>query len=299
MSAKKTENLSQQNEEVLEKSTEGSDKLFSTPIINFSTNNPTSEFVTFVLKNYNSKGKYNLNGQSSAINPKTGRKEAIWYIPGEDSIWQSELVERLKDKAVVSKRGIIKFDKKRTRIRRTDTLAMDFLKNHPSNLDNPTRLIGEARIEFEEYNPAKIQAAALEKDLFEIKMTNKAINAPVEQMRKHALYLNIKPNDDLGFRKSDDGIRSEYMVAAKRNPKLFDESFGSPVVEISYLIKKAIRDAKIDIGGATGNVTWAGTGSFICRNPATKNPHDVLLELAMSTTAEGLAFKSQLSSLTS
>jgi len=292
-----------ENELVKEELTQKKDvvgsELFSLPKTTFNTNNSNSEFVTFVLKNYNSKGKYNLNGQSSAINPKTGRKESIWYIPGEDSIWQSELVERLKDKAVTGKRGIFKFDKKRVRIRKTDTLAMEFLTNHPANLDNPTRLIGEARIEFEEYNPAKIQAAALEKDLFEIKMTNKAINAPVEQMRKHAFYLNIKPNDDLGFPKSDDGIRSEYMVAAKRNPKLFDESFGSPVVEVSYLIKKAIRDAKIDIGGASGNVTWAGTQAFICRKPATKNPHDVLLELAMSTTAEGLAFKSQLNSLTS
>ena len=297
MSAKKSELIKE--EVTQEQQNVGSAELFSAPKVSFNTTDPNSEFVTFVLKNYNSKGKYNLNGQSSAINPKTGRKEYIWYIPGEDSIWQSELTERLKDKAVVSKRGVIKFDKKRTRIRRTDTLAMEFLQNHPANLDNPTRLIGETRIEFEEYNPAKIQAAALEKDLFEIQMTNKAINAPVEQMRKHAFYLNIKPNDDLGFPKSDDGIRSEYMVAAKRNPKLFNESFGSPVVEISYLIKKAIRDAKIDIGGSSGNVTWAGTGGFICRNPATKNPHDVLLELAMSTTQEGLAFKSQLSSLTS
>jgi len=297
MSAKKTDELVK--EELTLKQDVGNAELFLAPKVSFNTTDPNSEFVTFVLKNYNSKGKYNLNGQSSAINPKTKRKEAIWYIPGEDSIWQSELVERLKDKAVVSKRGIIKFDKKRTRIRRTDTLAMEFLTNHPSNLDNPTRLIGEARIEFEEYNPAKIQAAKFAQELFEIKMTNKAINAPVEQMRKHAFYLNIKPNDDLGFPKSDDGIRSEYMVAAKRNPKLFDESFGSPVVEISYLIKKAIRDAKIDIGGSNGNVTWAGTSAFICRKPATKNPHDVLLELAMSTTAEGLAFKSQLSSLTS
>ena len=269
------------------------------PPIDYNTNNTNSEFITYILKNHTGKGKFNLDGRSSATNPKTKRKEAIWYIPGEDSIWQSELVERLKDKEVRSRRGSFAFDKKRVKIRRTDTLAVEFLQNHPGNLDNPTTLQGEVRVEFEEYNPAKIQQAAFAKDLEEIEMVKKAIEAPVEQMRKHAFYLNIRPNDDLGFPKTDDGIRSEYMIAAKRNPKLFKSSFGSPIVEVSYLIKKAIRDSKIDIGGAGGTIVWAGTNGFICRKAPNAIAHDILLDLAMSTTAEGLAFKSQLSSLTS
>lgn len=266
--------------------------------IPYNNDNSNDEFITYVLKNHTGKGKYKLDGKSSAINPKTNKKEAIWHIPGEDSIWQSELVERLKDKDVRSARKSFEFDRKRIKIRKTDTLSIDFLKNHPGNLDNPNRLKGEVRIEFEEYNPARIQAAALEKDLFELDMADKARYAPEDKMKKHALYLGIRMYDDFGFSKSIEGIRLEYIIAAKRNPKLFKESYESPLIEMSYLIKKAISENKIDSGGNTGNILWAGTNGFIAKKNGNKSPHEVLLDLAMSNTPEGQQFKTQLSTLT-
>jgi len=268
-------------------------------VLNYSTDNSNSDFITFVLKNHTGKGKYYLDGKSNSINPKTGKKETIWHIPGEDSIWQSELVERLKDKEVRSARKSFEFFRKRVEVRKTDTLSIEFLKNHAGNLDNPKRLQGEVRVEFEEYNPAKIQEEALKKDLFELDMADKARYAPDDKMRKHALYLGIRMADDLGFPKTIDGIRSEYIVAAKRNPNLFKDSFESPFIEVSYLIKKALSENKITTGSNAANIVWAGTNGFITQKIGNKSTHDCLLDLAMGNTPEGQAFKSQLSSLTS
>lgn len=268
-------------------------------VLNYSNDSSNSEFITFVLKNHTGKGKFYLDGKSNAMNPKTGKKETIWHIPGEDSIWQSELVERLKDKEVRSARKSFEFFHKRVKVRKTDTLSIEFLKNHAGNLDNSKRLHGEVRVEFEEYNPAKIQAAALEKDLFEIEMVGKAKDAPEEKMRKHALYLGITMADELGFPKTPAGIRSEYMVAAKRNPNLFKDSFESPLIEISYLIKKALSANKVTTGSNSANIVWAGTNGFITQKVGNKSTHDCLLDLAMSNTPEGQAFKSQLSTITS
>jgi hypothetical protein len=54
--------------------------------------------------------------------------------------------------------------------------------------------------------------------------------------------------DELGRPKTEDGVRREYILAAKRNPSLFQSSVGSKEVEVSYMVKKAILDSLIDLG---------------------------------------------------
>ena len=81
--------------------------------------------------------------------------------------------------------------------------------------------------------------------------------------------------------------------------KVFKDSFESPFIEVSYLIKKALSENKITTGSNAANIVWAGTNGFITQKIGNKSTHDCLLDLAMGNTPEGQAFKSQLSSLTS
>ena len=83
---------------------------------------------------------------------------------------------------------------------------------------------------------------------------------------------------------------------AKRNPGLFKKSLNSKEVEISYLIKKAISENLIDLGGHSGNVTW-GAGGYIARVPVGRATHEYLIELALNNSDEGKRFLSQLQDL--
>jgi hypothetical protein len=258
-----------------------------------------SMYKIFKLKDKKKKGSVSIDGiQENVFNPKTNKRERIWLIRGMDTIWQSELTEQLKDKDSIGRnRRHLKFERGILRVPDHDQYALEFLKHHHGNIDNPNRVVG-ANFEFEEYNPAKIQALALEREMKELDMVMEAQKQPVEKMKKHAHYLGIQANDELGVKKSDEGIRREYMLAAKRNPALFEKSLNSPEVEIAYLVRQAIIDSKIDVGGGIGgNIIWAGNGGFITKLPIGRKAHEYLVEFAMTNSQEGKSFKEQLSTI--
>ena len=113
-------------------------------------------------------------------------------------------------------------------------------------------------------------------------------------MRKHAKFLGIRLINELGEPKSEEGIRREYVVYASRNPEYFNKTKGTQDVEISWLVSKAINDALIDVGGVDGRITWSNGGGKICFIPNGENANQYLTNLAMTNTAEGIAFKEQL-----
>ena len=69
------------------------------------------------------------------------------------------------------------------------------------------------------------------------------------------------------------------------------------VVDIQYLVKQAIIEAKIDLTGQAGNALWAGGKGFICKIPVGRKPYEYLTELAMTNSDEGKSFKEQLQTL--
>lgn len=256
------------------------------------------EYVIYKLVDTKRKGRLYIDGiDDDILNPKTKSRERIWLLSGTSSIWSTDLVEQLKDKDFVrNNRRSLQFESGILRVPKWDERMLEFIKNCRHLIDNPNRRTG-SKFEFFEYNPAKQQAEALKKEMLEIDMAIAAKEMPIEKARKLASFLGIIFYDELGQPKTDDGIRRELMLFAKRDPKRFQANLESKEVEISYLVKKAIIEAKIDIGGSGGNVTWAN-GGFIAKVPsARKNEiHEYLVELAMTNSDEGKSFLDMLNS---
>ena len=101
-------------------------------------------------------------------------------------------------------------------------------------------------------------------------------------------------DEDLGIPKLPDAIKTELVLKADTDPVSFQKYVDSKEVEIQWLVRRAIGDSKIDLGGATGNVTWSSGKGYIAKIPSTRKPLEYLTELAMTNSEEGRKFKEQL-----
>jgi len=253
------------------------------------------QFVIFKLAGNSRNGRVYIDGIDDAVmNPKTGKRERIWLLNSADSIWQSDLLELIKDKDFMRRnRRSLLFEGGVCRIPVWDERALEFARACRHNIGSKDRRTG-SKYEFIEYDPVKQQEAALQKEYFEIEMVIKAKEMPTDKMKKLANFLGISFNDDLGQYKGDDGIRRELIIHAKRNPKNFEKYIDSKEVEVAYMVKKAILDAKIDLTAQEGNAIWAGGKGFIAKIPTLRKPLEYLTELAMTNSEEGKTFKEQL-----
>lgn len=253
-----------------------------------------AEYVLFKLVKRN-KGRLNLDGIcDNCLNPKTGKRERTWLLNGVDSIWQSELTEILKDKSYRdANRRWITFESGVTRVPLHDDRMLEFLRANANNVGKDRTRNG--KYDFYEYNAAAEQEDKHKRQLLKLKMVVKASEMPIEKAKKLAFFFGITPYDELGAPKGDDGIRSELMLRADNDPENFEKYIDSEEVEVSYQVKRAILDAKIDLTAQQGNALWAGGKGFICKVPAGRKPYEYLTELAMTNSEEGRRFKEQLS----
>jgi len=249
--------------------------------------------IIYKLVDTKRKGRVYIDGIDDVINPKTGRQERIWLLSGANSIWSSELTEILQDKDYVrTNRRSLQFEGGILRVPRWDTLAIEFITNCRHFIDNPSRRTG-SKFEFFEHNPQKQAKAALDREMLELDMATEAKVMPIDKAKKLASFFGIVFYDELGMPKADDAIRRELMLFAKRDPQRFKANIDSKEVEISYLIRRCILDAKIDLGGASGNITFAN-GGFICKLPLSRKAPEYLLEFAMTNSPEGRSFLDEL-----
>lgn len=254
---------------------------------------PQAAYVIFRLVK-KKKGRTHIDGVCDAVmNPKTKRRERIWLLNGADSIWQSELLELLKDKEYVNRnRRSLIFENGICRIPVEDERALEYARACTKNVGKLRN--GNGKFDYYEYDANEEQKERLKVQMLKIDMVIKAKEMPVEKMKKLAWFLGIFPFDELGQPKGDDGIRTELMLKADSNPVLFEKYIDSEEVNISYMVKKAIIDAKIDLTGQAGNAIWANGKGFIGKIPATRKAHEYLTELAMTNSDEGRTFKDQL-----
>lgn len=244
------------------------------------------QYLIYKLVNSKTKGRVYIDGIDDAVNPKTGKMERIWLLDGAPSIWSSDLTELLKDKDYVRQnRKSLEFQGGILRVSVFDERVIEFIENCKHFTGNERRRTG-SRYEFFLYDPEKQQKAALEKELLEMEMAIEAKNMDIVKAKKLAAFLGINPFDNYGFPKTDSGLRQELMLFAKRNPLVFKKNLDSKEVEISFLIRAAIQEAKIDIGGSDGNMRFAN-GRTICKLPMSRHPLEYLTELAMTNSDEG------------
>lgn len=240
------------------------------------------------------KGRVHIDGICDAVmNPKTQKRERIWLLNGADSIWQSELLELLKDKDYIkTNRRLLTFENGICRIPVHDDRALEFLRANTKNIGKIRGSNG--KFDYYEYNPAQEQADRHKRQLLKLDMVVKAKEMPIEKVKKLASFLGISFIDELGMAKGDEGVRTELMLRADNDPENFAKYFDSPEVDTAYMVKKAILDAKIDLHAQAGNAIWANGKGLIGKIPAGRKPYEYLTELAMTNSDEGRRFKEQL-----
>lgn len=229
------------------------------------------------------------------INPATKKPERIWLLNGANSIWDTELENILKDKNRYerARRGMdIIFVDGICRVRNEDVLRLEFLRKHKDNVGKARK--GSGKYSFYEYDPQQEQKDRMAKQMLKIEMVIKAKEMPIDYAKRLASFFGISFVDEIGMAKSDEGIRTELMLKADTDPVTFQKYIDSREVDISYMVKRAIIDAKIDLGGQKGNAIWANGKGFIAKIPSDKKAYEYLTELAMTNSDEGRRFKEQL-----
>jgi hypothetical protein len=255
-----------------------------------------TKYHIFKLVDTKKKGGTYIPNIDDIINPETGREERARLLVGVDSIWVKDQKHldpdyvRQNAKSLVFPRGA-----KCLRIPDWDVAALQFARLCRHNIGNPNRKSG-SKFEFYEYDPAKQAREALEKESLEIDMAIIARELDEASMKKYVSFLKIAMNDELGELKSSDLLRKELMLYAKRNPYQFKDLVNnrSKEVEISYLVKKGVLSARIDIASKPGRAFWASGGGLIGVIPNNRQPIDYLTELALTNTEEGRSFRKQL-----
>jgi hypothetical protein len=189
------------------------------------------------------------------------------------------------------------FQKGRLEIQPHDKLANDFANVSNRNLDNPNRQ-GVMKEYFREWISEREDAKLMERDDMEFKAMGIAATAKYEEMIPHAAYLGVDFIDAIsGQERKEAGIRTLYMKKAKADPKKFLDSIHSPVVQMSYKIKRAVQGGKIDLGRQPNQAFWAD-GGFICVIPQGRPAVEYLTEFGQLLNEASAQFVFQLDNVT-
>lgn len=261
---------------------------------------PQQMYVIFRLVKKNQR-RLRIDGIcDNCYNEKTKETERTYLIRGAKSIWQSDLTDLIKDidkpQSYMSKnRMSLLFEDGICRILYTDKKQLEYARVNTHNVGKNRG--GAGKYDFYEYNAADEQKMRLEKQMHRIKMIGKAQEMTDDKMQKLAIFMGVSMVDELGMPKGLEGMRSELMLIADAKPYDFEKYIDSKEVEISWRVKRAIIDAKIDLTANQGTAMWAGGKGFIAKVPTTRKAHEYLTELAMTNSDEGRQFREQLETI--
>jgi hypothetical protein len=263
-------------------------------------NIPQRQYVVFRLVRKKQRRLWLDGICDNCYNPKTKETERAYLIRGTKSIWQSDLTDLIKDmdkpNSYISKNRIgLLFEDGICRIPITEKNQLEFARVNTNNVGKNRN--GAGKYSFYEYDAQSEQALRLEKQMHRIKMITKANEMPEDKVKKVAVFMGISLVDELGYPKTPDGIRSELMIKADLQPEAFERLVDSKEVEVSWMVRKAILDAKIDLTAQQGTALWAGGKGFIGKVPSNRKAYEYLTELAMTNSDEGRQFLEQLKTI--
>jgi hypothetical protein len=246
------------------------------------------------------RGRHWLDNFTEAIpNPENNNMpERMCLLAGATDVWESKCENIIKDKNRYdrARRGMdIVFVDGVLRVRSTDVLRLKFLRLHPKNVGD--RRVGSLGSDFYEYSPAKENEDRKKKIVLKMEIGAKVMSMPDEQARKLASFLGIPMVDELGMPVSPDGIKADLAFKVDADPATVQRYIDSREVEISWMVKRAIIDNKIDLGGTSGNAMWSAGKVFIAKIPSDKKPYTYLTELAMTNSEDGRRFLEQLKTI--
>lgn len=237
----------------------------------------------------------------NCYNPKTKETERTYLIRGAKSIWQSDLTDLIKDidkpNSYINKNRLsLYFEDGVCRIPVTDKNRVEYARVNTHNVGKSRS--GAGKYDFYEYDAHEEQKSRYEKQMQRINLIAKISTIPADKMKKIAVFAGVSMVDELGMPKGEEGMRAELMIKADTQPDFIERLIDSKEVEISWMVKKAIIDAKIDLTAQAGTALWSGGKGFIARIPSTRKAYDYLTELAMTNSDEGRQFKEQLETMT-
>ncbi len=252
------------------------------------------EWYLFKLVDSNKKGGVRLSNVDDVKNPVTGKVERIRLLSGVDSLWLKDQKDVTKDYVQANWVELRFFrNQKMMRVSNNNPTVLEYLRISNSNIGNPDRVRG-SRHEYFEYDSAIAESEAYELENFELEMALEAKAMKPDMMHKHAAFFGIALTNTQGEQKSDDGVRRDYVMYAKRNPAYFKQTMTDKTVEISWMVRKAISEGFVDVGREIGKVFWSKGGGMIGVYPQTQNAQDYLTDLANTNTEDGIRFKEQL-----
>jgi hypothetical protein len=171
---------------------------------------------------------------------------------------------------------------------------LEFIGLCRSNINSPNKTKA-AKHQFFEWNPKQQQQELLKKRKFKLDAIKLALaQDDLSKVRKHCSFLGISMIDILGFPLTDEGVLDAYALFAEQEPDRFMNTINSPLINVSWMVKRAILDAKIDLGRQPNTACWSNGGGFICKVPDPSKATEYLIELAMLHTDEGKQFLMQL-----
>ena len=263
-----------------------------TPFLGNDEEELEGDFVIFRLASNKKKGRVYIDGIDDIYNPQTKKVERARLLSGVESIWMKDQKDLDKEYVRANRRSLV-FEGRVCRLPKWDTQAIEFARATKHCISDHSKNTGGMYAYFE-WNPKRQAEAALAKRTQKVDAMKKALTVTdVQKMKKHAFYLGVLSVDEMGIPKKDEAIRDEYVMKAEENPELFLKTFESLVVDITYLVTKAITDTKIDLGRERG-MAYFTTCQFICSIPPQRTPKEVLVELATSKTKEGKDFLEKL-----
>lgn len=253
------------------------------------------DWYVFKLVDSNKKGGVRLSNIDDVKNPATGRVERVRLLSGIDSIWMKDQKEVTKEYAQINWVELRFFrNQKMLRVSKDNPTVLEFLRISNGNIGNPDRVRG-SRQEFFEYDTALAEQEAYAKEEFELETALEAKAIAFDKMEKHAAFLGISLTNSDGGKKTDSGLRKDYVMYAKRNPAYFKQTLGqTDVLETAWMIKRGINEGIIDIGREMGKIFWAKNGGMIGQYPQIQNAEEYMRELAQLPTEAGQLFKKQL-----
>lgn len=256
---------------------------------------PKSEQTHRVFKLVNTirKGRVHISGIDDVPDPVTKKLTRIRLLQGFESIWQKDQKDLPEDFIKMNQRSLT-FESKILSIPVWDTQALEFIGLCRSNINSPNKTKA-AKHQFFEWDPKKQQEELLKKRRFKLDAIKMALDEKdMMKVRRHCSFLGIYMMDMLGFPLTDEGLSDAYALFAEQDPQRFMDTVDSPLIRISWMVKKAILDAKIDLGRQPGTACWANGGGFICKVPDMSRAVEYLIELAMLHTDDGKKFLMEL-----
>jgi hypothetical protein len=251
--------------------------------------------VVLKLRNYNGHGTYNWHCEEMAYDPIKKEYRKMRLLKNCPTIWQDEQANYTDLKWNEKNIRYIEFFNGVAVIPSSDEAAVNYFTYSGNNWDNPKRDNGRKQY-FTVWNPiAEAMEQAKEENLL-MEAMHHAATAPLEEMKRHSVYLGISLANVLGMRKTEKELRIDYMKKAKVDPAKFLKGVGNPEVDYNWAVKVLVTNGEIDLHARANQALW-NDGGFICAIPEGTDPMVYLTSFATLATEESRNFAQKLKQL--